>query len=339
MKKRIFTAIFSAAAMFVMILDAQTSLQSAQDGISLCIRVVIPSLFPLFVFSMLLTDSLRGFSGKLLSKICSLCGMPDEAHSILIPALMGGYPVGAQAVYQSYGDGFLTEQQAKRLLAFCSNAGPAFIFGIAASQFDQSWCGWILWLISLLSALIVGFLFPGKSKIEPPAKAIPSLSIQTALSRSIRVMASVCGWIIIFRVIIGFAQRWFLWMLPDPLSTVLVCMLELSNGCCQLRLIENPGLRLIITSGALSLGGLCVAMQTAAVTRELGIRTYLLGKVMQTVFSIFLAYIAQRMFFTSAERMELSQAVQLTITIILAAVAIVVHRWKNNSSIPALSGV
>ena len=40
----------AALGMLVLILDSKTALAGAREGIDLCIRTVIPSLFPFFLF-------------------------------------------------------------------------------------------------------------------------------------------------------------------------------------------------------------------------------------------------------------------------------------------------
>ena len=59
-------ALAAALAMLALILDSATSFEGASDGISLCIRTVIPSLFPFFVLSSMLTGNLYGLSGEIL---------------------------------------------------------------------------------------------------------------------------------------------------------------------------------------------------------------------------------------------------------------------------------
>ena len=48
------TGFAAGAAMLMLILDGRTALTGAAEGIDLCIRTVIPALFPFFVLSPLL---------------------------------------------------------------------------------------------------------------------------------------------------------------------------------------------------------------------------------------------------------------------------------------------
>ena len=191
MKRRMWTAILCSLGMIILIVDAETALNGASEGIDLCLRSVIPSLLPFFVLSMLLTNALSGMELKLLRPIGRLCGIPEGGEGLLAVGLLGGYPVGAQCIAQAYENRQLSRKTAQRLLGFCSNAGPAFVFGIVARKFTQGWAGWALWGIQILSALTVGVVLPGikQKKMEMDPK---KLKLTDALSRCIKVMGTVC---------------------------------------------------------------------------------------------------------------------------------------------------
>ena len=292
--KRIWTAAFCSFAMLALILDAKTALEGAGEGIRLCLYAVIPALFPFMVLSILLTGSLSGGNIPFLRPLGQLLGIPEGAEPVLAVGLLGGYPVGAQSVAQLYRDGKLSEQDAKRMLGFCSNAGPAFLFGIVASQFSDPSIGWKLWGIHILSAQTVGMLLPGPSrrKIRSAAKSPPTIS--QAMTQGVHVMAQICGWVILMRVLIAFLNKWALWLVPSEVQVLLTGVLELTNGCLSLSEIGPEDLRFVAAAAMLSFGGLCVMMQTSSVTGSLGLGLYVKGKLLQTAISILLAVLTVR---------------------------------------------
>lgn len=290
MKRKMITGTLAAMGMLLLILDAKTALQGAGEGLRLCIQTIIPSLFPFFILSVLLTSSLTGVRSKLLAPIGKLCAMPSGSEILLVTGLLGGYPVGAQSVNLAWRSGQLTKNDAQRLLGFCNNAGPAFLFGIIATQFMDSAAPWILWLIHISTALLVGFILPGNSKNEVILRAGKAVSVSVAMECSLKITASVCGWVILFRTLISFLDRWLLWLFPDAARVALCGLLELANGCCQLGQIKDVATRFVVCSGLLSFGGLCVTMQTMTATGGLGLGLYLPGKLLQCIFSILLAY-------------------------------------------------
>lgn len=289
MKGRLWTALGASAGMLIMILDAGTALNGAAEGISLCVRSIIPSLFPFFVLSALLTNALFGI--KILRPLRKLCGIPPGGESLLIVGLLGGYPTGAQNVAQAWKQGAITRSDAERMLGICSNMGPAFLFGIVATQFENHWTPWVLWGIHISSCLIVGAMIPGRSSNTVDLQHFEKISITDAVLRSIRAISSVCAWVILFRMLITFLQRWFGWLLPGDALVIISGLLELTNGCCSLNQIQDTSLRFIAASGICAFGGICVALQTASVSGGLGMKQYMTSKILQSVISIILAYI------------------------------------------------
>lgn len=335
MTKRIRTGVAACLGMLLLILDAKTALAGAREGISLCISAVIPSLFPFFVLTNLLTGSLVGAGTRFLRPLGRLCGIPEGGESLLITGLLGGYPAGAGCIRQAYDAGQLSPSDARRLLGFCSNAGPSFLFGLVAMKFPSLHMAWVLWGIHILSAFLVGIALPGKTtaRISPLRGA--NISVSGALKTSLRTMASVCGWVVIFRVVIAMLSRWCLWLLPREGQLAVIGILELTNGCCDLEQIGSVGLRFLFAAGLLGFGGLCVVMQTASVVGDLGIKTYLLGRILCAIFSVLLAAVYQSLFFGEAG----FSAPILILLVIAAAVLVILVKKRKNSSIPAAIGV
>lgn len=337
--RRTWTGIISALGLLLLILDAKTALNGAAEGIRLSLMTVIPSLLPFFILSMLLTSTLTGQRFHLLKPFGKLCGMPKGCESLLIIGLLGGYPVGAQAVSQAYRAGQLDKLNAQRMLGFCSNAGPAFLFGMVAVKFSSQWTAWALWGIHVISALLVGMLIPGKSDGSTILSTGKPITISEALERSVKTMAAVCAWVTVFRVIIAFLDRWFLWLLPVDVQAIVFGILELANGCCELEMIQNEGLRFITCAGILGLGGLCVTMQTVSVTGDLGTGLYFPGKLLQCTLSLFFAAILQYLLLPSAQRWQGAVYIMLITGAAFTLCAVFLRKKQKKSSIPVLVGV
>lgn len=280
--------LIAAIGMAVLILDSKTAVNGAYEGVELCSSVVIPSLLPFFVLSGILTSALSGTSPKLLTPIRYLCKIPPGSESLLAVGLLGGYPVGAQAIGQAYREKRLSKSDAHRLLGFCNNAGPSFIFGMGSGLFSKAHYVWLLWVLLTASAILTGMLLPASSCSTAEPGRRQSISLSEALMRALRVTAVVCGWIILFKTLLAFLHRWILWFLPGIVGVALTGLLELANGIISLRGIPEESLRFVISAVFLSSGGLCVAMQIQSVVSGLGIGLYFPGKLLQTaiVFSI-----------------------------------------------------
>lgn len=294
------TAMISAAGMLMLILDSKTALYGAAEGIKLCISAIIPSLFPFFILSVLLTGALSGQAVKCLQPVAKVCKMPDGSESLIAVSILGGYPVGAQNVSLLFHQGQISASQARRLLAFCNNAGPAFIFGILGSLFSVKSAPWLLWTVHVLSALFTGILLPDheqKIRIQPPERRI---SFSDALSQAVKLQALVCGWVVFMRIFIAFMEVWVLHFLPVSVQIIVTGLVELSNGCLRLSELECEGLRFLIASALLSLGGLCVTLQTASAANRVSMQMYFPGKALQCCFSILLSCLLQYVFPTAS---------------------------------------
>lgn len=285
--RKTITGVFSGICLFVIILDGKTAMTGATEGIEMCIRSIIPALFPFFVLSNLLTGTLMGTTSRLLLPLGRLFQIPSGAESLLIPAFLGGYPAGAQSIRTALKKGQLSQDDARRMMAFCNNPGPSFLFGIIAPTLSLSKT-WLLWAIQIIGAWLVSLCIPPKTgsteKIEGQA-----VSCTEAMTRAIAVTASVCGWVILFRVLTVFLDNWFLRLLPVAAQTAVISFLELTNGCLSLSRITDPQVQFILCSAMLTFGGLCVTMQTLSAAEGADLSLYFPGKLLQTAVSILLS--------------------------------------------------
>lgn len=324
--------------MAVLILDSKTALTSARDGIQLCLQTVIPSLFPLVVLSGILNGAILGAETKALSPIAKLLHIPQRAVSLLMVGFLGGYPMGASCVAAAVKNGAIAKRDGERMLAFCSNCGPAFIFGMGMQLFPRLWICFIAWGIHILSALITGMLTGGYSTQDASCLKASSASISHVLQNSVKVMASICGWVVIFRVLIGFTDRWILWAVPNSVHTMIAGILEMSNGVCLLSSIDGLGERLAIFCFLVSFGGGCVWLQTATVCEGLDISLYFPGKLTQGAISVLLSVCVQPLFSTQ-ERCQFSMVPIAICVIVCVIFAIWTKKSANSIGKVQLAGV
>ena len=285
--RKTLTGILSGVCILALILDGKTAMQGASEGIRICIRSVIPALFPFFILSNLLTGVLIGCESKLLRPLGRLFRIPPGAESLLIPAFLGGYPAGVQSIATVLRQGQLSQSDAQRMIAFCNNPGPSFLFGIIAPTLSLSKV-WQLWGIQLISAWAVSACIPANNGTTGSIRG-QAVTWTEAMNRSISVTGAVCGWVMLFRILIAFLEKWFLWLLPISAQAAVMGFLELTNGCIFLGRIPEHETQFILCSAMLSFGGLCVTMQTLSAAEGADISLYFPGKLLQTAVSMFLA--------------------------------------------------
>ncbi len=279
----------AAIGFLILIFDSSLALEGAKSGIELCIKTVIPSLFPFFVLSMILTNILSDWTFKPAQVLTAALGIPKTAAAVWVPSLLGGYPVGAKCISDLYQRNQISKKEAERLLSFGNNAGPSFLFGMVSGFFPEKVFVWLLWLVHILSAGLTAAAVPA-IKSDKQTQISEKKSESTAIIwAAAKAICMVCCWVILFRIILSFLNTWFFRMLPDWTNVLLTGFLELTNGCCALLLIVDVKLRFVICSCLLAFGGICVLLQTASVTQGLHLGYYLKGKLMQTAFSFLIS--------------------------------------------------
>lgn len=320
--------ILSCIAMLMIILDGKCAVWSAKNGLDLCLRSVIPALFPFFFLSGIMNSCFIGQSIPFTAPLRRLCRIPKGTESILFIGLISGYPVGAQLISDAYTKGTLTKENASRMLGFCSNAGPAFIFGMLTPTFSNPVIPWVLWGIHIISALVVGWILPVAITEECVLMDRKILSITKTLQNSIRNIATVCGWVILFRMVLDFCKKWFLQLLPVEIQVMLSGAVELTNGCVMLQQVETESMRFIIASGMLAFGGICVLMQTISVTGSLGIGFYFPGKLLQTLLSITLSFFVQLLLFHNDSAVHMPNGFVIVLLSIVTLAVYLLRRKK-----------
>ena len=276
--------------MLVLILDSKLAVQGAVDGIKLCLWTVLPALFPFFVVTPLFCNNIDSKNTWMLRPLGKLCSIPPGSEGILLVGYLGGYPIGAKSIMEAYSSGNLSKDAALRMLSFCNNAGPAFIFGMVTPLFDSVAAGWCLWLITILSSVFVALSLQNvhttnkRTAHHPVYTTFPQL-----ITNAIKVAANVCAWVIIFRIILTILEyRVFCGNWPIP-QVIVFGLLELSNGIIEVATIADPYFRFVFCAVFLSAGGLCVTLQTYSIVRKLHMRTYIIGKALQTIYSLLLS--------------------------------------------------
>lgn len=288
--------------MAVLLWQNETASAAVRQGLALCARSVIPSLFPFFVVVSFAVGC--GFFAVLRR-----LGLPVGAAVFLV-GIVGGYPVGARTVGELYRGGGLARERAETLLTFCNNAGPSFIFSIAGvGVFGSQKIGLALYGIHILSALAAGGLLDGLCSVRNVSKTagsdmktarcdmkpasncmksagngtkLPALFV-SCVGSAAAAMVNICAFVIFFLVVMALVRQ--AWPGLPPLA---LGLLELTGGITSL---EASPAGFCMAAALLGWGGVSVHCQTAAVLEDTGLslRRYLLAKALQAVISALFA--------------------------------------------------
>ena len=272
LKRNILPFTFVVIAIFLVIFS-RSNLTAATNGLTLWATCVVPSLFPFFVITNLLSRTkVVDFVGKLLDKCMRpIFNVPGIGGFAFVMGLISGYPVGAKIVSDFRENGSITKDEGERMLAFTNNSGPLFIISsVGISLFGDTKTGLLLLSTHILSCITVGIIlgkFSKKSDEEyrrnmhthtkngnnlNSSKTVTFKNVGevlgSSINNSISTILMIGGFVVIFSVIISILNQThaldiFAKFLNPFLSTIgfdlefakplLSGIIELTNGVKQ----------------------------------------------------------------------------------------------------------
>ena len=310
-----------------LVIFSKNNLLEAKSGLVLWANSVVPSLFPFFVATELLSHTnFAYYLGRLLNRFMKpIFNVRGEGSFAFIMGIISGYPIGAKIAANFRENNICSKEECERLLSFTNNSGPLFIVGtVGISMFGNSTIGFLLLATHLLASITVGIIFRfWKSNVKCSSvknssyvnsKDNISLSnlggiIGNSISSSINTILLIGGFVVLFSVIISILQAsqllgvlsncfkplFNLLNIPTEFSNGFISgILELTNGLnivCNIH-IKKISINIIIASFLLGLGGISVLLQVWSVIAktDLSIKPYILGKLLHACFSAFYTF-------------------------------------------------
>lgn len=292
----------------------QESASAAREGLFICLEVIIPSLFPFFVFSSLFISlGLSHSAGRLLSPLMGpLFHMRGACAVPLLLGLVGGYPVGLRTAAQLKEIGACSPEEARRLAAFCNLCGPGFLLSVAGvGIFASREAGFLLLFTHWAAAILVGILFRFRSTASRDTKpaSCPTSGGTSSFSEafpagvrdSFTSVLGICAFVIFFTVLVRLLQSSGLLpqvaallssLLPGILSpqlcqSFLIGIFELSTGVYSLSEVGASPLALPMAAFIMGWGGLSVHCQSLPFLDRLtnSRRAYFAGKLLHGLLS------------------------------------------------------
>ena len=291
MRRRILPTLGLLGVMALLLLCSADAAQAVRDALALCAQSVIPALFPFFVVSSLFIDlGCAAVLGRSLAPVMHrLFGVSGAGGTAFLLGIIGGYPVGGRTAGELYRSGQCEREECERLLAFCNNAGPSFILGIAGlGCFGSVRVGAWLYLIHVGAAAMVGLLFRSTSRQMGRPEKTETPRWADALIEAVRggamSMVNICAFVVFFLVILRLFSRF-----TGMQHGAILGIVEMTNGILRL---ANDRRGFIWAAGLLGWGGLSVHCQTAAVLSGSGLslKRYFIGKALQAAISMAAAW-------------------------------------------------
>lgn len=276
-------AVFALCFTIGLFAQPEAAAAGISDGLLLCVKVIIPSLFPFIALAAFISKSgVADWLGRRLSPVTRLLfHMPGTAACTILMGMIGGYPVGSKMIAGLYQEQKINRQDAHRLFLYCVNPGPAFaISAVGVSVLGSRQSGLLLFASLLLSSVFLGVLsgivhrkdpVDSAGKGQEKRQSLADAYVESVADAS-GTMYGICAWVVLFSSIITLIC---LLPMPPQIHTLVSCILECSRGVSSLPVHSLP-----LLAAILGWGGVCVHCQVLPYVLKTGMSPlrFLLGR-------------------------------------------------------------
>ena len=303
--KRIGSTLSALSVIFLLIImltGAKDAAVYVKNAFSVCIKSVIPSVFPMMVISGML---ISGWGGEMIAQIFGsfvshIFGVSRGAAPAVILGFICGFPIGAASAAKLYEKGIISKEELTHLLTFVNNPGAAFvIFSVGGSMLGSVRLGVMIYLSVIISATISGLLFGRVMGVKPtPIRKSPTCtaslseivvsSVSSATTGALNVCAFAAFFSALVGVISGLLERAGA---SFQLRAAIFGFFELIGGVSILTKSGSETFAALSSAAVCSWSGVSVLMQIAAVCRlsigkeKLSLSPMILSKSLQATLS------------------------------------------------------
>ncbi len=262
---------------------SQSAAQYMERGMQLCVRTMIPSLFPFMVVAELIV---RSGAGQVVARALSfvlrpLFGMSESGVCALTLGVLCGFPVGSRTAAAYYRRGEMNVREWNHVCCCCNVPSTAFLVNaVGGALFGDTAIGWWLLWLTLGAAALVGVLFrlllPHRGVWQQVAnmtaqnqgcsdRAILPASITSAASS----MLHVCATVVVFSALIGTLTQYAdAFGLSSVSRAAVFGFLELSTGVCEAATVTDMAAGLLLCAVMVGWAGLSIHCQILAVCED-----------------------------------------------------------------------
>ncbi|MGL6186786.1 MAG: sporulation integral membrane protein YlbJ [Clostridium chrysemydis] len=359
--KNIIFCIFITILIIIFSLNIENSLEACIEGIKLCFKSIIPTIFTFSVICnlLILYDGIEIYSRILGPIICRPLGLSRACAFPIAASMLCGYPLGAKYSTDLYSLGHINFKEYNRLLKIASNAGPIFIIGaIGASLLNNISYGYFLLISNYFSLFLIG-LFTRPKNFKYTYKKQEKViyrkvnfgrAMDTAINNSIKTTVTVSGYVVAFSVFISFFKNSdfiinifnkiesFLNLKENILYSFFLGSIEMTNGC---NIASNSNfdihLKLGLISFFLAFSGLSIIAQTSSFTSKYNIKAFkfLCSKLIQGIISFIISFSLSKFVFISEEvfsgKLEKATSIYnlIPVALIILLIPFFIVKFKN----------
>ena len=307
----------SAAVIGIIVLIAaiialpKVSVSAAIEGFTVWFLYVLPSLFPFFFLSGLLSgfDVIEKLCAKLSAFTQKTFGLSPIALYAGAMSYVSGYPIGAKITENLYREKLILPEETLTCALLSSTSGMVFIIDTTGGiLLGNSLYGVIIYICHVFGAIVTAMIFKPKVKNRSFCNRVLYQKIDKTLFElmfdSVVSILCVGGYIALFyvlykvlstlKILLPFEKGLSFILSPigkDLGKDVLSGIFECTQGIKKISAnLKNKKAAAIIACGLLSFGGLSINMQNLSFLSKTNVkaRNYLFGKVVHSALSTFL---------------------------------------------------
>lgn len=250
-----------------------------RDGIGICVKNVVPSLF-LFIFltKVLCESGVSEKAGCVFSPLLTkILGIPKELCGAFLIGLVGGFPNGAEACGHVYKNGKCTKEMCEYTVSLSNNCSFAFITAVVSGVLGSVKYSLIIILSEIVSIFITAVIFKKPSDKNPNLISAENcknnkMSIRRIICKSassaVSGILNVCGYIIICYALCGIVLN-SIPHLSTAFKALVSGIFEVSCGVTAAGSLDYPE-NIVFCSGIIGFSGLSVILQISDVSEKFG---------------------------------------------------------------------
>lgn len=331
---KFFVLIITVFLMIIMITESDICTQGVFRGFSICVNVIIPSLFPFMVCVTVIS--------KLLSKVKIKVGA--RLLLVFIFSALGGYPIGCKMIDELVVQNNIDLKTANIMQMYCVNAGPAFVItAIGNGIFGSKKAGVVLFVSHIIASVLI-MLFTikyikiqnnnSKNRNLNKKRNINLFEIFTdSVNNSLGAILNICAFIVLFSVINSYLVYYFKNTL---ILKNIIFFTEITTGISY---TDN----IIFISFLLGFSGISIWCQLFSVSANAkpNFKLFALGRILHGTFSGFITYLIIKFFKIKTETVSNNKLggykifynnITLSLSLLIMTITFLIYLFSKNNS-------
>ena len=313
--KKLLIIVLLSFFMIMLIVFPDKYTKSCFNGISLWGLIVLPSLLPFFFLTQLFTftGAINGLSHKATKITYPLFKCNGLSLYAFLMSMLSGYPVGSRIVYDLKTSNLISKGEATKIGVLASTSGPLFIISaVGIGMFNSKTIGFIIYISHIFSAILVGLVFRNYDKEVSKNFTFASAKNQenvlyNSIYNAVVSAIIVGGFISVFYVFAEILSDTKILLPLEKIFEFLFCFLggnqetakaftigliECTSGAKKLSILNNTLLSASLSCALISFGGISIIMQSLIYLQRAEVKPviFILGKLLQTVFSFIISF-------------------------------------------------